>query len=63
MQFADLKGAMELLAGHDPEEACHLFDPVIEHMMDDVYRYEGMVNQVLGPAGLGCYDDARGDTL
>jgi class 3 adenylate cyclase/tetratricopeptide (TPR) repeat protein len=45
--FADLKGSMELLAD-DPEEARKLLDPVIEHMMEAVHRYEGTVNQVMG---------------
>jgi len=46
--FADLKGSMELLAGRDPEEARKLLDPVLEHMMEAVHRYEGTVNQVMG---------------
>jgi class 3 adenylate cyclase/tetratricopeptide (TPR) repeat protein len=46
--FADLKGSMELLADHDPEEARKLLDPVLEHMMDAVHRFEGTVNQVMG---------------
>ena len=46
--FADLKGSMELLADRDPEEAQQLLDPVLEHMMAAVHRYEGTVNQVLG---------------
>src|SRR4249919_3179343 len=46
--FADLKGSMELLAERDPEEARQLLDPVLEHMMDAVHRYEGTVNQVMG---------------
>jgi class 3 adenylate cyclase/tetratricopeptide (TPR) repeat protein len=46
--FADLKGSMELLADRDPEEARHLLDPVLEHMMAAVHRYEGTVNQVMG---------------
>src|SRR5262249_9042414 len=46
--FADLKGSMELLAGRDPEEARKLLDPVLEHMMQAVHRYEGTVNQVMG---------------
>jgi class 3 adenylate cyclase/tetratricopeptide (TPR) repeat protein len=46
--FADLKGSMELLADRDAEEARKLLDPVIEHMMDAVHRYEGTVNQVMG---------------
>src|SRR5438309_2143858 len=46
--FADLKGSMELLADRDPEEARHLLDPVLAHMMDAVHRYEGTVNQVMG---------------
>ena len=46
--FADLKGSMELLADRDPEEARKLLDPVLERMMEAVYRYEGTVNQVMG---------------
>jgi class 3 adenylate cyclase/tetratricopeptide (TPR) repeat protein len=46
--FADLKGSMELLADRDPEEARGLLDPVLEHMMEAVHRYEGTVNQVMG---------------
>src|SRR5712691_8418868 len=46
--FADLKGSMELLADRDPEDARKLLDPVLEHMMEAVHRYEGTVNQVMG---------------
>ena len=46
--FADLKGSMELLADHDPEEARQLLDPVLEHLMAAVHHYEGTVNQVMG---------------
>jgi class 3 adenylate cyclase/tetratricopeptide (TPR) repeat protein len=46
--FADLKGSMELLVDRDPEEARKILDPVLEHMMEAVHRYEGTVNQVMG---------------
>src|SRR3989449_7730996 len=46
--FADLKGSMELLADRDPEEARHILDPVLEHMMAAVHAFEGTVNQVMG---------------
>jgi len=46
--FADLKGSMELLAERDAEDARRLLDPVLEHMMEAVHRYEGTVNQVMG---------------
>jgi class 3 adenylate cyclase/tetratricopeptide (TPR) repeat protein len=46
--FADMKGSMELLADRDPEEARKILDPVLEHMMEAVHRYEGTVNQVMG---------------
>jgi class 3 adenylate cyclase len=46
--FADLKGSLELLADRDPEEARKILDPVLEHMMEAVHRYEGTVNQVMG---------------
>src|SRR5262245_18330073 len=46
--FADLKGSMELLADRDPEEARKILDPVLEHMIEAVHRFEGTVNQVMG---------------
>ena len=46
--FADLKGSMALLADSDPEQARKLLDPVLQHMMEAVHRYEGTVNQVMG---------------
>jgi class 3 adenylate cyclase/tetratricopeptide (TPR) repeat protein len=46
--FADMKGSMELLADRDPEEARKLLDPVLDHMMEAVHRYDGIVNQVMG---------------
>ena len=46
--FADIKGSMELLADRDPEDAQKLFDPVLERMIEAVYRYEGTVNRVMG---------------
>src|SRR5216117_3869076 len=46
--FADLKGSMELLADRDPEEARKILDPVLQHMMEAVHRYEGTVSQVMG---------------
>jgi class 3 adenylate cyclase/tetratricopeptide (TPR) repeat protein len=46
--FADTKASMQLLADRDPEEGRKLLDPVLEHMMEAVHRYEGTVNQVMG---------------
>src|ERR1044072_9184802 len=46
--FADLKSSMELFADRDPEEARKLLDPVLDHMMEAVHRYEGTVNHILG---------------
>ena len=46
--FADLKGSMELLADRDPEDARQLLDSVLEHMIEAVHWYEGIVNQVMG---------------
>jgi class 3 adenylate cyclase len=46
--FADLKGSMELFADRDVEEARRILDPVIDHMMEAVHRFEGTVNHVLG---------------
>ena len=39
--FADLKSSMELFADRDPEEARKLLDPVLDHMMEAVHRFEG----------------------
>jgi predicted ATPase/class 3 adenylate cyclase len=46
--IADLKDSLELIADRDPEEARKLLDPVLEHMMGAVHRYEGTVNHVMG---------------
>ncbi|MGW8325101.1 MAG: adenylate/guanylate cyclase domain-containing protein, partial [Desulfobacterales bacterium] len=46
--FADMKGSTELVADRDPEDARKILDPVLEHMMEAVHRYEGTVNQVMG---------------
>src|SRR5205807_1751768 len=48
VSFSDLKGTMEFLAHRDPEDARAILDPVLEHMMAAVHRYEGTVNQVMG---------------
>ena len=48
VMFADLQGSMQLLADRDPEAARLLLDPVLEHMMEAVHRFEGTVNQVMG---------------
>jgi class 3 adenylate cyclase/predicted ATPase len=53
--FADMKGSMELLADRDPEEARNILDPVLEHMMEAVHRYEGTVNQVMGDGIMGLF--------
>ena len=45
---ADLKDALELIHGLDPEVAQQLLDPALHAMMDAVHRYEGTVNRVLG---------------
>ena len=60
--FADLKGSMELLADRDPEEARTLLDPVFEHMMEAVHRYEGTVNQVMGDGIMALFRRARSPT-
>jgi class 3 adenylate cyclase/tetratricopeptide (TPR) repeat protein len=46
--FADIKGSLELIADRDPEEAQKLLDPVLDHMLEAVHHYEGMVNRVMG---------------
>jgi class 3 adenylate cyclase/tetratricopeptide (TPR) repeat protein len=46
--FADLKGSFELLADRDPEECRALINPVLEHMLEAVHRFEGTVDKVLG---------------
>ena len=57
--FADLKGSMELLADRDPEEARKILDPVLEHMMEAVHRYEGTVNQVMGDGIMALFGAPR----
>ena len=58
--FAALNGSMELLADREPGEARTLLDPVLETMMDAVYRFEGTVNQVRDD-GIKAFFGARQD--
>lgn len=53
--FADMKGSMELLADRDPEEARRLLDPILEHMMEAVHRYEGTVSNLMGDGILALF--------
>jgi class 3 adenylate cyclase/tetratricopeptide (TPR) repeat protein len=46
--FADIVGSFEIIADRDPEEAQKLLDPVLDHMLDAVHHYEGMVTRVMG---------------
>jgi class 3 adenylate cyclase/tetratricopeptide (TPR) repeat protein len=48
MLTADTKDTKEMVADRYPEEARALLDPVLEHMMAAVHRYEGTVNHVMG---------------
>ena len=47
VMFADLKGALDLVAERDPEEARRLLDPLLEHICEAVEKFGGTVNQVL----------------
>ena len=44
----NIKDALELVRGLDPEAAQQLLDPALQTMIDAVHRYEGTVNQVQG---------------
>src|SRR6266540_6168606 len=46
--FADIKGSMDLIEDLDPEDACRIFDPALQLMMEAVHRYEGYVAQSTG---------------
>lgn len=46
--FADIVGSLRIIADRDPEEAQKLLDPVLDHMLEAVHHYEGMVNRVMG---------------
>ena len=46
--FADIVGSFEIIADRDPEQAQKLLDPVLDHMLEAVHHYEGMVNRVMG---------------
>ena len=46
--FADLRGSMELLVGHELDVARLVLDTVVERLMEAVHRTGGTVNQVMG---------------
>ncbi|MBM4246833.1 MAG: tetratricopeptide repeat protein, partial [Deltaproteobacteria bacterium] len=46
--FCDLAGSTEMADGLDPEEFREILDQYVEVGMQEVYRYEGIVNQLAG---------------
>src|SRR4029079_16210436 len=46
--FVDVSGFTSLSARLDPEEVHQLMSRAFEHMLAEVHRYEGTVNQFLG---------------
>lgn len=46
--FCDLAGSTEMADGLDPEEFREILDQYVEVGMREVYRYEGIVNQLAG---------------
>jgi len=53
--FADLKGSMELSAGHDPEEWHRMLDRFFRILTDGIHRFEGTVNQYTGDGVMGLF--------
>ena len=46
--FADIKGSIDLVARHDPEQAGEVLQLVVAHMGEQVRRFGGVVNQIMG---------------
>lgn len=46
--FCDLVGSTSIAEGLDPEEYRELLEPYLELVFEEVYRYEGVVNQLSG---------------
>ena len=46
--FADLSGFTALAERLDPEEVASILNDCVKELMDAVYQYEGMVNQIIG---------------
>lgn len=46
--FCDIAGSTEIADGLDPEEYRDILDQYVEICIQEVYRYEGIVNQVAG---------------
>jgi class 3 adenylate cyclase/tetratricopeptide (TPR) repeat protein len=46
--FCDIAGSTEMADGLDPEEFREILDQYVEVGMQEVYRYEGIVNQLAG---------------
>jgi class 3 adenylate cyclase/tetratricopeptide (TPR) repeat protein len=46
--FADLSGFTALAERLDPEEVASVLNDCIKELMEAVYQYEGMVNQIIG---------------
>ncbi len=48
VMFADIKGSIDLVARHDPEQAGEVLGLVVAQMGDAVRQFGGVVNQVMG---------------
>ena len=46
--FADIKGSIDLVAAHDPEQAGDVLDDVVTAMSAAVRSFGGVVNQIMG---------------
>ena len=48
MLFCDLAGSTAIAEGLDPEEYHDLLEQYVELAIDEIYRFEGIVNQLAG---------------
>src|SRR5262249_35991853 len=53
--FADLSGFTALADRLDPEEVALVLNDCIKELMEAVYEYEGMVNQIIGDCVMGVF--------
>jgi class 3 adenylate cyclase/tetratricopeptide (TPR) repeat protein len=57
--FADIRGSLELIRGHDPEQASAMLEGSIELMIQAVQTFDGTVSRVMGDGIMALFGAPR----
>jgi class 3 adenylate cyclase len=57
--FADIRGSLELIRGHDPEQVSAILESQVDLMIQAVQTYEGTVSRVMGDGIMAMFGAPR----